>query len=149
MVKKLSVAFVWHMHQPCYKDEKSGLYMMPWVRLHAVKDYLDMLLLTEEFPNIRQTFNLVPLLLDQIEDYAYNGAHDLHSKYTVMNYDDAVTKRGAWFPVRKIPFENIMANVPHDITNYLESAFGKSYMELPPESQREQHFCVELDFGIF
>ena len=88
MVKKLSVAFVWHMHQPCYKDEKSGLYLMPWVRLHAIKDYLDMLLLTEEFPNIRQTFNLVPLLLDQIEDYAYNGAHDLHSKYTVMNVDE-------------------------------------------------------------
>ncbi|MCR4881738.1 MAG: hypothetical protein K6A44_07295 [bacterium] len=88
MVKKLSVAFVWHMHQPCYKDEKSGLYLMPWVRLHAVKDYLDMLLLIEEFPNIRQTFNLVPLLLDQIEDYANNGAHDLHSKYTIMDVDD-------------------------------------------------------------
>ena len=88
MVKKLSVAFVWHMHQPCYKDAVSGLYLMPWVRLHAVKDYLDMLLLIEEFPNIKQTFNLVPLLLDQIEDYAYNDAHDLHSKYTVMKVED-------------------------------------------------------------
>ena len=88
MVKKLSVAFVWHMHQPCYKDENNGLYLMPWVRLHAVKDYLDMLLLTEEFPNIKQTFNLVPLLLDQIEDYANNGAHDLHSKYTVSNVEE-------------------------------------------------------------
>ncbi len=76
------------MHQPCYKDEKSGYYLMPWVRLHAVKDYLDMLLLTTEFPNIRQTFNLVPLLLDQIEDYAYNNAHDVHSKYTIDDIEN-------------------------------------------------------------
>ncbi len=60
---------------------------MPWVRLHAVKDYLDMLLLTTEFPNIKQTFNIVPLLIDQIEDYANNEAHDLHSKYTVTDID--------------------------------------------------------------
>lgn len=72
--------------------------------------------------------------------------HD-KSMYTIMNYDDAITVRGAWFPVKKVPFENIMANVPCKITDYLESAFGISYMELPPEEQREQHFCVELDFG--
>jgi len=88
MVKKLAVAFIWHMHQPCYKDENSGLYLMPWVRLHAVKDYLDMLLLTTEFPNIKQTFNLVPLLLDQIEDYANNDAHDIHSNLTIRDIDE-------------------------------------------------------------
>ncbi|MCQ2957762.1 MAG: glycoside hydrolase family 57 protein, partial [Candidatus Gastranaerophilales bacterium] len=87
MVKKFAISFVWHMHQPCYKDGQTGQYLMPWVRLHAVKDYLDMLLLTTEFPNIKQTFNLVPLLLDQIEDYANNNAHDLHSKYTVSDVD--------------------------------------------------------------
>jgi len=88
MVKKFAVSFIWHMHQPCYKDETTGLYLMPWVRLHAVKDYLDMLILIDRFPNIKQTFNLVPLLLDQIEDYANNNAHDLHSKYTVSNVED-------------------------------------------------------------
>ncbi len=82
MVKKLSVAFVWHMHQPSYKDDSTGLYVMPWVRLHAIKDYLDMLYLLNEFPNIKQTFNLVPLLLEQIQDYAYNNADDLLSKYS-------------------------------------------------------------------
>ena len=92
MVKKLAVSFIWHMHQPCYKDETSGLYLMPWVRLHAVKDYLDMLLLIEEFPNIKQTFNIVPLLLDQIEDYANNNAHDMHSKYTIANIDEFSTE---------------------------------------------------------
>ena len=41
---------------------------MPWVRLHAVKDYLDMVEILQDFPNIRQTFNLVPSLIEQIED---------------------------------------------------------------------------------
>ncbi len=51
---------------------------MPWVRLHGSKDYLDMLLLLDEFPRIKQTFNLVPSLLDQIKDYTDNGAQDRH-----------------------------------------------------------------------
>ena len=85
MVKKISVAFIWHMHQPSYKDVSTGLYVMPWVRLHAIKDYLDMLLLLDEFPNIKQTFNLVPLLLEQIQDYAYNDAHDLKRNFVGNN----------------------------------------------------------------
>lgn len=42
---------------------------MPWVRLHGVKDYLDMVKILEKFPLVRQTFNLVPSLLEQIEHY--------------------------------------------------------------------------------
>lgn len=64
------------MHQPLYKDRLSGLYLLPWVRLHAIKDYLDMPLLLKEYPKIRQTFNLVPSLIEQLEDYAYNKAVD-------------------------------------------------------------------------
>jgi alpha-amylase/alpha-mannosidase (GH57 family) len=66
------------MHQPFYKDLKTGEYLMPWVRLHGSKDYLDMLLLLDEFPRVRQTFNLVPSLLEQLIDYADNGATDRH-----------------------------------------------------------------------
>jgi alpha-amylase/alpha-mannosidase (GH57 family) len=79
----LNVCFVWHMHQPDYKDHLSGRYMMPWVRLHVVKDYLDMVCLLEEFPKIRQTFNLVPSLIDQIEDYAKPGVWDRHQEVTL------------------------------------------------------------------
>ena len=35
--KKLSIAFYWHMHQPVYQLSPEGDYLMPWVRLHAVK----------------------------------------------------------------------------------------------------------------
>lgn len=52
------------------------MYQMPWVRFHSTKDYLDMLLVLREFPDIKQNFNLVPSLLYQIQDYAQNGMKD-------------------------------------------------------------------------
>jgi len=64
----LYIAFVWHMHQPFYKNLISGETTMPWVRLHAVKDYLDMVKILQDFPELHQTFNLVPSLIEQIED---------------------------------------------------------------------------------
>ncbi len=42
---------------------------MPWVRLHGTKDYLDMVKILEAFPTIHQTFNVVPSLIDQLEEY--------------------------------------------------------------------------------
>lgn len=75
--KKLSVAFLWHMHQPCYKDTVTGKYLLPWVRFHAVKDYFPMAALLQSFDSIGATFNLVPSLLEQINDYALNDATDI------------------------------------------------------------------------
>jgi len=69
MAQPLSLAFVWHMHQPYYRNLVTGECSMPWVRLHATKDYLDMVKRLEAFPTIHQTFNLVPSLLDQLEEY--------------------------------------------------------------------------------
>jgi alpha-amylase/alpha-mannosidase (GH57 family) len=72
----LFIAFVWHMHQPYYKDDVTGSYILPWVRLHGIKDYYDMPALLTDFPAIHQTFNLVPSLLKQIRDYVEHGAVD-------------------------------------------------------------------------
>jgi alpha-amylase/alpha-mannosidase (GH57 family) len=72
----LSIAFVWHMHQPYYKDDISGSYILPWVRMHGIKDYYDMPAMLADFPLIHQTFNLVPSLLKQIRDYVENNATD-------------------------------------------------------------------------
>ncbi len=69
MSQPLYLAFVWHMHQPYYRDMLTGACSMPWVRLHATKDYLDMLTRLEPFPTIHQTFNVVPSLIDQLEEY--------------------------------------------------------------------------------
>jgi len=70
------LCFVWHMHQPFYKDLATGQYQLPWTRMHALKDYYGMVKVLEEFPGIRQTFNLVPSMMVQIEEYANGTAED-------------------------------------------------------------------------
>ena len=70
------VCFLWHMHQPFYKDLLSGEYKLPWTRMHALKDYYGMVKILDEFPEIHQTFNLVPCMLVQIEEYAAGKASD-------------------------------------------------------------------------
>ena len=72
----IRLLFLWHMHQPYYKDLVSGEYRLPWVRLHALKDYYGMVKLLDEFPAIHQTFNLAPSLMVQIEDYVSGHAQD-------------------------------------------------------------------------
>ena len=81
----LYVAFVWHMHQPYYKDPLSGYYRLPWVRLHGTKDYLDMVEILKDFPSIRQNFNLVPSLLEQLMDYSEGSAKDLFLEISRKN----------------------------------------------------------------
>ncbi len=86
----LYIAFIWHMHQPLYRDPESMYYMMPWVRLHGVKDYLDMATILENYPRLHQTFNLVPSLLEQLQDYASGEAEDRYlnlSKIPVAELD--------------------------------------------------------------
>jgi alpha-amylase/alpha-mannosidase (GH57 family) len=46
--------------------------------MHGIKDYYDMPAILENFPNIKQTFNLVPSLLEQIEEYGRGEAVDTH-----------------------------------------------------------------------
>jgi alpha-amylase/alpha-mannosidase (GH57 family) len=70
------VVILWHQHQPFYKDLVTGEYRLPWVRMHALKDYYGMVKLLEEFPNVHQTFNLVPSLITQIQDYVAGTAQD-------------------------------------------------------------------------
>lgn len=67
--KKLDLVFLWHMHQPDYRDHDSGEFLLPWVYLHGLKDYTDMAAHLERHPSIRAVVNFVPVLLDQIEDY--------------------------------------------------------------------------------
>jgi starch synthase len=66
------------MHQPYYKDDLTSSFLLPWVRLRCAKDYYKMPALLDEYPAIKQTFNLVPALVAQIEDYAAGGFHDVY-----------------------------------------------------------------------
>jgi alpha-amylase/alpha-mannosidase (GH57 family) len=83
-MKTLDLVFLWHMHQPDYRDHgaaivgagdtATGEFVLPWVYLHAIKDYVDMAAHLERHPQIRCVVNFVPVLLDQIEDYAQQFA---------------------------------------------------------------------------
>jgi alpha-amylase/alpha-mannosidase (GH57 family) len=71
--KSVDVVFLWHHHQPDYRRAADGRAELPWVRLHAAKDYLDMALHLERHPSLRAGFNFVPSLLDQLEDAVAGG----------------------------------------------------------------------------
>jgi alpha-amylase/alpha-mannosidase (GH57 family) len=95
MSHPLYVAFIWHQHQPLYKSRvaaadqtATGQYRLPWVRLHGTKDYLDLVLLLERYPNLHQTVNLVPSLMLQIEDYVAGVALDPYLKVTLTPEQD-------------------------------------------------------------
>jgi alpha-amylase/alpha-mannosidase (GH57 family) len=70
MAKSLDLVFLWHMHQPDYRSPDNGDFALPWTYLHAMKDYTDMAAHLERHPTVRGVVNFVPVLLDQLEDYA-------------------------------------------------------------------------------
>ena len=69
-MNRINLAVLWHMHQPQYRDPETGKYVLPWTRLHATKDYYGMVKLFDEFPTFHATFNMVPSLCLQLEEYA-------------------------------------------------------------------------------
>jgi alpha-amylase/alpha-mannosidase (GH57 family) len=73
---RIYLCFLWHMHQPFYKDLRTGEYKLPWTRMHALKDYYGMVRILEEFPQVKQTFNLVPSMMAQVAEYAAGEAVD-------------------------------------------------------------------------
>jgi alpha-amylase/alpha-mannosidase (GH57 family) len=73
---QLYIAFLWHMHQPLYLDPIRDRFAMPWVRLHAVKAYSDMIACLDSRPKAKVTFNLVPSLLLQIQSYIQGKTDD-------------------------------------------------------------------------
>jgi alpha-amylase/alpha-mannosidase (GH57 family) len=64
------------MHQPSYRDPLSGVFAMPWARLHALKDYYGMVHVLGETPTVKATFNMVPSLVDQVLAYANGEAKE-------------------------------------------------------------------------
>jgi alpha-amylase/alpha-mannosidase (GH57 family) len=69
-MNRVHLMILWHMHQPQYRDPSTNRYVLPWTRLHALKDYWGMVRVLEEFPGVHATFNVVPSLGAQLEEYA-------------------------------------------------------------------------------
>ncbi len=71
-----NLAFLWHMHQPFYRNIISGECVQPWVRLHGIHSYYDMMKLYERHPDVHVNINFVPSLLRQLRNYAEDGLSD-------------------------------------------------------------------------
>jgi alpha-amylase/alpha-mannosidase (GH57 family) len=70
MVKSsLNLCFFWHMHQPDYRGS-DGVMNMPWVFLHAIKDYYEMPWLLSSHKGLKATFNITPSLIEQLNLYS-------------------------------------------------------------------------------
>lgn len=69
-MNRVHLVILWHMHQPQYRAPSTGKYVMPWTRLHALKDYWGIVKMLEEFPGVHATVNVVPALGLQLEEYA-------------------------------------------------------------------------------
>lgn len=87
-MKKIYLAFLWHQHQPMYKNPVNNTYELPWVRLHATKDYYDMVAILDNFPKIKSNFNLVPSLIIQLEEYASGKAKDKFLELTLKRAEE-------------------------------------------------------------
>lgn len=108
-----TLCFLWHMHQPFYKDLWTGEYKLPWTRLHALKDYAGMVRILQDFPTIRQTFNLVPSMIAQIQDYAHGSTSDPFLQVAVTPAED-LTEAQRNFMLRYL----FQANVPNIIQRF-------------------------------
>ncbi len=66
-MNRVNLVLLWHMHQPQYRDPETGQYVLPWTRLHALKDYWGMLQVLAEVSRFHATFNVVPALGIQLD----------------------------------------------------------------------------------
>ena len=108
-MNRVHLMILWHMHQPQYRDPSTGRYVLPWTRLHALKDYWGMVRVIEEFPRVHATFNVVPSLGMQLEEYA-SGKFD-----------------EPWFTAAFRPVANL---TPEDKSEILQRAFQLNYDNL-------------------
>jgi alpha-amylase/alpha-mannosidase (GH57 family) len=136
----IRLLFLWHMHQPFYKDLVSGEYRLPWVRLHALKDYYGMVKLLDEFPDVHQTFNLVPSLITQIQDYVAGTARDPFLEVAAKPAADlsADERRFALQYFFQANFSHIISRYPRYLELYEKL---RSYHHKPVLAER--HFTTQ------
>jgi len=152
--RPLGVAVVWHMHQPWYRDDVAGQFVLPWVRRRATKDYLHMLQLLERHPEVRVTMNFVPSLLRQIETGGPITITHRDAQRFFMTIAEAASLVSAQIELSVLPEQEerlaqaelraLRAQIsPHFLYNALAAVAGNIHAR--PEEAREQL----IDFAEF
>jgi alpha-amylase/alpha-mannosidase (GH57 family) len=110
----VNLALLWHMHQPYYEDLATSEHILPWVRLHAIKDYWGMAAMLAEFPKVRVTFNLVPSLVKQVAAYAEGRAYDRHLEIGLKPAAELTPEESRWMVANGFhaPYERMIGPYP-------------------------------------
>jgi alpha-amylase/alpha-mannosidase (GH57 family) len=138
--KPLNVIIMWHNHQPFYKNPVNGEYILPWVRLHGVKDYYRMPYIVSNYPDIKVSFDLSGSLIAQIQDYL-NGARDTRGIISLMP-PSQLTANQKWEMLQipggffDINWDHILKKIPmyKDLLEKRQEAF-KKYGTLPEDEK--------------
>ena len=113
-MSRVHLVLLWHMHQPLYRDPTTNRYILPWTRLHALKDYWGMVRTLGEFPSFHATFNVVPSMAEQIQEYASGKFNDPWvdtafkpaAKLTKTNHEEILDR------AFQVNHENLMSRWP-------------------------------------
>jgi alpha-amylase/alpha-mannosidase (GH57 family) len=119
-MNRIHLVLLWHMHQPQYRDPESGRYVLPWTRLHALKDYYGMVEMLREFPNFHATFNVVPALGVQLEEYASGKFNEPWFSLAFKNADELTREDKAEILSRafQVNHERLMSRWPRFVELY-------------------------------
>jgi alpha-amylase/alpha-mannosidase (GH57 family) len=119
-MKRVHLVVLWHMHQPQYRDPESGRYVLPWTRLHALKDYWGMVEMLREFPNFHATFNVVPSLGLQLEEYASGNFNEPWFSLAFKNAEELNREDKAEILARafQVNHERLMSRWPRFVELY-------------------------------
>src|SRR5204863_170717 len=127
-MKRVHLVVLWHMHQPQYRDPESGRYVLPWTRLHALKDYWGMVDVLRGFPNFHATFNVVPSLGMQLEEYANRSFNEPWFSLAFKNAEELTREDKAEIIARafQVNQERLMSRWPRfvELFEWSRSAGG-------------------------
>ena len=146
-MKNLNIAFVWHFHQPNYQLSPDSEFLLPWVRLHATKDYLDMLKKIDSFPNLKLNFNFSPVLMVSLQKYAM-GAKDKHLSL-LLKKDDELTDNDKIFILDNyfdLNYKNMVLKKPYFTELYNRRAHETEY--LPDMFNLQEYFDIMANFTL-
>jgi alpha-amylase/alpha-mannosidase (GH57 family) len=119
-MNRIHLVVLWHMHQPQYRDPETGRYVLPWTRLHALKDYYGMVELLREFTNFHATFNIVPALGAQLEEYASGKFNEPWFSLAFKNADELTREDKSEILSRafQVNHEHLMSRWPRLVELY-------------------------------
>ena len=119
-MNRIHLVVLWHMHQPQYRDPETGRYVLPWTRLHALKDYYGMVEMLREFPKFHGTFNIVPALGVQLEEYASGKFNEPWFALAFKNADELTREDKAEILSRafQLNHERLMSRFPRFVELY-------------------------------